>query len=52
MNQMILAVILFVAMYVLLLVFKSQVVTVLAAAAVFIILGILPQKYSSCHQLV
>ena len=45
MSQLILAVILFVAMYVLLLVFSNhRWITVLVAAAVFVIVGILPIK--------
>ncbi|MBR2696258.1 MAG: anion permease [Parasporobacterium sp.] len=45
MSQLILAVILFVAMYVLLLVFSNhRWITVLVAAAVFVIVGILPLK--------
>ncbi len=45
MNPMILAIILFVTMYVLLLIFSNhRWITVLAAAAVFVILGILPLK--------
>lgn len=45
MNQLILAIILFVAMYVLLLIFSNhRWITVLAAAAVFVAVGILPLK--------
>ena len=45
MSQLILAIILFVAMYVLLLIFSNhRWITVIAAAAVFVIVGILPLK--------